>query len=473
VKAIKLVIGTYFVQPWPLGFLFWGGLLSYVIIFILTLSNVEFLYEKENIPLIGFALSFGFLSVFFGTNLRRAIQSPTSLLMPKYRQTQIVAVIISILILMLFPVIWLSFLGFSTMTMITTFMFIITSIIIMTYRFSEELLQIIFLLWILKMGFQTLGMNFGPRIWGLSNLEIFGSKFLYELIFLIIILSALYVFYRYYLKVSIYKEYIAKHSDDGWNRNHDTGPKWQIALVNYLKNRMVKKHKKKKNNRFYQIRLMQYSLFSPFALTVSTVLVFGFFIFIYGLTLVWQFYNFNKSGIDIINTIIHISFVIFILIQVSDFLNHRNRICLLWMQIRSSDKKSFLDSVFWVVIYNSMKYYISVSILYLLSLYALSYSSIKIIAALLLGLNFYIFVPALAFIFSDKIKSEGSNGWNMSMMFLVLFLINIGNAFIRNAGEHLPVVIVVLMITLVISFGILYLGLMKWRKTELTLPGLP
>jgi hypothetical protein len=143
------------------------------------------------------------------------------------------------------------------------------------------------------------------------------------------------------------------------------------------------------------------------------------------------------------------------------------------MQSRTKEKKEFLDNIFWAVMYHSIKYYITVSILYILGLLILSYSGTEAIASLLLGLNFYILIPALAFHFSKNIKSEGSNGWNMSMMFLVIFIITFGNGIISNAGEHLIEVIIFFMVTLVISSVILYLGKIKWRETELTLPGLP
>jgi hypothetical protein len=472
-KAIKIVIGSYFVQPWPLGLIFWGSLVFYFFVTVITMTNVDFLYQEKNIPMIGYAVSIGLFTSFLGINLRRVIQSPTSLLLPKYRQTHILCAFISMIALMIFPVLWFTFIGFSPLLILTALLFISGAVMIITYRFSEQIVQIIILLWIVKIGMQMLGFNFGPRIWGLSDLELFGSQTLFEILFLIIVLTSFFLFYRYYLRVSIYKEYIARHTDDGWNRNHDTGSRWQMALVNYQRNRMISRNKNKKNSRFFQVRLFQYSLFSPFNLTLSTVFVYAFFIFAYGLTVVWQFYNFSKSGFDMINLMIHMTFVIFILILISDFMNHRNRISLLWMQSRSKEKKEFLDNIFWSVIYLSIKFYISVSVLYFLGLFMLSYSGAEVIASLLLGLNFYILIPALAFLFSNSIKSEGSNGWNMFMMFFVIFTITIGNGIISKAGDHLIAVIIFFLVTLVISTVLLYLSKIKWRDTELTLPGLP
>ncbi len=471
-KAIKKVIGSYFVQPFELGFLFWGGLFVYFFALVFSFVNVDEIITEANIPFILFCVSIVSLSSFLGLNLRRVIQSPTSLLMPKYRQTHIAVSFMFIIPFILFPVIWFSFKEISPVTSTAVFFFIVISVLITTYRFSEQIVQFIFLLWLLKIGLQMLGFNIGPRIWGLSDLTIFDSKALFELVFISIIIIIAFIFYHYYLRVSIYKDYIAKHTDDGWSRNHDTGSKWQIKLINFVRSRMIKNYSDNKNNRFYQIRLMQYSLFSPFTLSASTVFVIGFYIFLYALTMIWQFYNFSKSGFEFINLIIYMTFVIFSLVQISDFLNHRNRISFLWMQSRSREKEEFLDNVFWSVVFNSMKYYITVSIFYLAVLSILSYSGMEVIAFLLLGLNFYLFVPALGFIFSDKIQSEASKGWNMAMMFLIIILINIGNKIISSAGEHLPVVIIILLITLIISFGLLILGKMKWRESELTLPGL-
>lgn len=470
-KALKMAMKSYLWQPWPMGFLFYSSMIIYFIFLVLYLTNVDFLYENANIPFIGFVFSIMMLSSFVGVNLRRIIQSPTSLLMPKYRHTQLKAGIFYLLPFVLLSTILMAIKGFSFMTYFTAFVFVAVSVTIMLYRFSEQLVLIILLMWIMKFGLQMLGFNIGHEIWSMTALTIYGSKFLFELAFLFICIIAAYWFYRYYLNVSIQKKYIAKHTDDGWNRNHETGSKFQIYLINKIKERMIKKSRKIKDNDLYQIRLIQYSLFSPFILSLTTILIYCFYIFAYTFTWLWFFYDSTDSSL--LSLIINMTFMIFIIILMSDFLNHRNRISLLWLQSRTKSKTKYLKLVFSSVMYNVAKYYIMISLIYITALLLIGYSSNQILASLLFGMNFYLGIPALAFIFNDRIESEGSKGWNAVIMFSSILILNIGNGIIMNAGEHLTEVIIALLAMTIVTSGLLIIGYRRWLKTDLALPGLP
>ena len=102
----------------------------------------------------------------------------------------------------------------------------------------------------------------------------------------------------------------------------------------------------------------------------------------------------------------------------------------------------------------------------------IGYSSSEILASMLFGLNFYLGIPALAFIFNDRIESEGNKGWNAVVMFSSIVILNIGNGIIINAGQHLPGVIIAMLVLTALNSGLLMIGYGRWLKTELALPGL-
>jgi hypothetical protein len=463
-KSIRYILLTYFQQHF-------FGTFGFVVALFLFLSANIYLFTQigvnENTLEKSFDLFLYALLVMVyivGMHLNRVIKSNSTALLPNYRRDQLITLFIILILFILWPTIILGICGIFILNPLALLLVGAIFVLWISFRFGEGIIVILFIIWGVRFFYEVL--NFHTNVSYFENISLFvNSAFgnIFPVFIILLALAAFGLFFTYLKNVSIYKFLNGQQDNtDPWARDFDrTGPVTEKIMYRII----YKLVSKKSQNILAIIRKFQIYLFGP-ANIVNIQLINMVFILLYFFTisLVWGG-GFAEISEDFI-VVCFLFFFISISILSTDFLQHREKLPVLYLQSYFSERKQFLNIVVFSYLTVAVKQFIFLGIVFLfVPLFMPVLSFVNLWPMYILGFFAYIIVLSLSLIFSKEIISPEAKGWTLTNILFAIISTPIVLALREIlTWQFFTVVGVLCLILFVFSIKI-------WEKTELDFSG--
>jgi hypothetical protein len=468
-KAIGYILLSYFQQD------FWGILATVIAIFILVAASFTAVVDPgvgmEKIESIWHWLLGAYLAVLYisAAHMERLIASDANALLPHYRRYLLIALGLVMVVFLVWPVVITGIRGFPVLTSLAMFLFI-PCLMIGGAFIGANIIVLGVMVWLGKLLHEMLGLKSKIMIFGdFSNFSLLGSKSVFPILVILFSGIVLYLFARNFLKASVYfsqkKTYIRSPFDKGYDKMD------ALTDVIFKRNmeRLLKNNRDKKRSLFHISRLLQTSLFSPGYASITQALVSIAVIIFYVGTIMYVFGT-DISDLAIIPTLLVFYYAAAGMIS-TDFLQHRQRMPLIWMQAQLNSRKAFAKATILTYVIVVVKQHLALSLgMLIMPVFFPAVSVLRLLPLIILGFLVFIILLSLSLLFSDQVLSPKCNGW-LQFNIIVGILIFI---LARNALKLLfntPGTWIFIIVLAVFTGFLLWRAYKKWSDTEFNFTG--
>jgi len=468
-KAIGYILLSYFQQP------FFNTLTTVIAIIILVVASFIAAINPETagkIESIRLAFLVALMMILFvsGLHWRGLIRNNATALFPHYRRYLIATFVLILAAFLLWPVIITGLRGFTVLPMLAMFMFLACIMLPGFFFFGESIFVMGVLVWLGKMAHELLGFKARIMIFDdLSNFSLLGSKLAFPILLILFSSIGLFLFARYLLQAPTQFSNVNMNKTNSYAQNYDQANALTLFITRKSMAFLLKNSRNKKRSLFNTARLLQPALFSPryafFCQSLAEMPVLFFYLLtaayiMVGIKFDTQFVPFLFSFYYITATII-----------TTDFLQHRQRLSLIWVQVQVDSRKTFAKITILTYMMVLVKNYLAYSLgLLFIPLIFPMVSIIRFLPIIALGLLVNVLLLSLSLLFSDQVVSPDSKGW-------MLFHIIVGFAGSLIAITELKLTfntpgtwIFILVLAVITGFLLLW-AYKNWSKTELNFAG--
>jgi hypothetical protein len=268
-----------------------------------------------------------------------------------------------------------------------------------------------------------------------------------------------YVNIKKYLKFSVLDFENGNGDDtDPWIKDYDKSGKFTTKYLNILL-----RHAGGQNPSRSRIinRLNQITMFSPYhvfpASAFAVIIVLLYLISVLFLLDPYIFYHVDWA-VPILILVYHIAAILI----TADFLQHRERIAMLWLYSPSGSRRKFIQSLIRSYISVVIRNYLVISLVFVIFGLSTSLFSIpEIFTLFLIGLIINITLIALSLIYFEVITTPEAKGWTVTNLILAFIFLPIFLKFMTL------LTVVLLVIMFFISGLLLVGGINKLYKVDL------
>jgi len=449
-KSIKYIFLSYFQQY------FFGtfGMIMAMILFIVgtaySFSNSPSVYTCIKI----FYFAIISLSLIMAVHLRRMVKSNASALLPNYRRNQLITSSFLLVIFIFWPVILVFFSNIPVYSVFALYLFTAAVISWSLFKFGDNILLFLILIWSIRFSYEILG--FPAEIQLVS--EAFISVELASLILIIVSFILMLLFYKEYKSLSVLDfEDVDRDETDPWIKDYDKCGN----LINKIMQRRILNVTRKSLSKSKKLSVIfEMALFSPVHLTVvnSVTLI---IILPYMASVLFLL---NPSIYELVENMIPFLILFYFIVAamlISDFLQHRDRLSLLWISSQTSSHNIFIKHTILAFLRVLLRSYISVSLIYVFL--CLTFTSLEwhdILSLMASGLAIYIYLAGLALFSSEFIISPEAKGW-------VVFNI-LAACIVMALSFHYWSSITPVFFLVIYGFVglLLFAGIRRWAHTE-------
>ncbi len=305
------------------------------------------------------------------------------------------------------------------------------------------------------MAYEILGLPIEVRIFPAV------TEYLVHISLFLIIVSIIlfYMNSRHYFRISILDfENIDRDELDPWSKEFD---KTTVVITKYFEKTLAKFANLKTLSKNNINRLFRITLFSPNqAVAASAIMIVIVLAFIYSIFLLLHpevIYQ-HEWILPILILIYHISGIMI----TTDFLQHRERLSLLWMYSVAKSRKDFIYTFCRSYIFIVLQNFLAISIVYFIIALTISIISVQDLLRLFIsGIFINLMLIAISLIYFDVIRSPEAKGWMVPNMLLAFILLPV---YFKQISYFTPIV---LMVLIIISVLMIFFGIRKLYKSDL------
>lgn len=464
-KSIKYIFISFFQQH------FFGTLnvLLAILFFIVAVVRLvtKDLSDPQEIYIIWILFYLALLALVFilSLHLKRMVLSNSTAMLPDYRKKLLYTSISFAAVFFTTPLIFTISEPFPLPVTFSLFIFSTGLILYLNYKFGENIINILAFIWLLRLVYELFGLPVENRILSmLISINNLPSQLYFSLLLTMIGSLLIYLFVKTYLATTVTEaEDSAAISSDPWAKDYD---KDNSFTQKRLKKILTKeKAYKWKSSLWGQIRRLQYSLFSPGTVHFGYGIKIGF-VLIYLFSFIYIMYgqqSFEQRDFIPIYTLVFYISAMFIS---TDFLQHRDRLSLLWMTSVENTRSKFVQKIILTFLYVIIKQYLLVAILFSFVYFLfISNSLAQIMIGILTGLILNLILPGIALLSSRLIESPVAKGWALSNLFAMIVMLTIAVKTWQSIN------ISIIFIGLLLSIILYVLAFMKWRRYDMDYKG--
>lgn len=399
-------------------------------------------------------------------HLKRLIKSSSTILLPDFRKYQVITASLILAVIVVIPAVIVIFHGFPIYISLALLLFATSIATWLFYYFGDNPIVFVGVVWPVRFVYELLGFETRQSFFGsLSDIFFFNNPLLVSIALISLSSWMLYLFARYYLNLSSEKyKYKDFDETDPWARDHDRIDNLTEKLIlRYLK-KIVNMSKMKTRSLMGLIKMQQIALFSPPSI-VSTSLI-GFLALI-PLIATWIYFRDPITFSEIEGRGIVVIYFILSFFLTTDFLQHRNRLPMLYLQSQVPSRKTFTRTTIGSYLLVFLRRYVSISVFISLVLFLLpTFQVIGLFKVWIIGAIFSITMIAFSLLNSNAIKTAEAKGWIITtiIFFIIIIPITLHN------WESLTWLF--LGIVSIICLWLFWLAVRRWDKTELDFAGM-
>jgi len=464
-KAVKYIVLSYFQQN------FFGTLGMVIALIFFIFGNISILkygqmdLSGELIAWKSFYLGLILLLAILSVHLKRMVKSNASALLPDYKKRQFTAACFWLILFAAWPVLITSYFGFPLLLNTALFSFTTAVCLIIFFRYGENIVPLLFIVWILRMVYELAGISVeAPLFSTLMNYWPANHSAHFSIILIFTSCILFYFFIRRYFRLSILEfENENGDSTDPWAKDYDRAGPFLSRLIDKKLQKLTSQ--KSGNYLFKLVKLFQFSLFSPAIQISVNSLRFGFML------LYMASIFFLLSGGNVMES----RFVLIVLILVyqisaafvsTDFLHHRSRLSMLWICAGLDSRKQFGRITAAAYYLQAMKQYVIITVfLTAVSAVLNLFSPFETLMLLIYGFWIFTILPSVSLIFSNAVQSPAAKGWTVTNIFAAFCMMPVFNWL---TGIFSMSVIIFLMIS---SLIFILTAIHKWLQSEFDFSG--
>ncbi|MCP4221158.1 MAG: hypothetical protein GY765_41395 [bacterium] len=403
-------------------------------------------------------------------HLRSLMAGSSSVLLPHFRRNHLIVYALLLSVFLIFPVFVTASNGFPMLQTLAMYLGVLALILWSTFLFGDQIIAIALLGWLGKSLHELLGFKSGYLIFDLpeGGLALLGSQVLFPILVIFAAVVSLIFFVPYFLRKATAMDAVNRGFYYGpYSELYDRQDKPTMRLTAFkMKSLLKKMGEKKKSSVLSEALFFQPVLFSPgFAFALQT------FFFIGGLLVFFISLVFIVNEGALLKTpkyyLWPVIFFITSAMSATDFLQHRSRLPVLWMQTRLKSREAFARSVFITYLLVNVKGFLVCTLLLAASPFVFStVHFINLLPVMAVGLGIYLVMPAMSLMFSDHIRTPNCKGWYLSIFFgafpLILILLGIFNK-VESRDAMWSIIGIFVLLSLLFLIG----RYREWLQTEM------
>jgi hypothetical protein len=361
IKAIGYILLSYFQQ----NFLNIMGTVVAVILLLVasiaSLVNPEAAVEKI-VPIRNyFLVALLFILYVSAMQIKGLIKSNATALFPHYRQYLLMAFGLVLAVFLVWPVVIMGILGVPVLPSLAMFLFVSCLMLGGLFFLGDNLITLGAMIWLGKLVHEMLGFKSKVKIFGdFSDFSLWGAKSIFPLLVTVFSGIVLCLIARFLLKAPT--DFSSKKTDisNPYAKDYDRVNTLTAAIAKRDMALLLKNSHDKKGSLFHIARLRQPGLFSPAYAFLTQSLV-GIPLLIFYLGTVFYVLLGIKFDLMIIPFLLLIYYMIAAMIT-TDFLQHRQRLPLIWMQAQLNSRKAFAKATILTYVMVVVKQHLAVSL---------------------------------------------------------------------------------------------------------------
>jgi hypothetical protein len=361
IKAIGYILLSYFQQ----NFLNIMGTVVAVILLLVasiaSLVNPEAAVEKI-VPIRNyFLVALLFILYVSAMQIKGLIKSNATALFPHYRQYLLMAFGLVLAVFLVWPVVIMGILGVPVLPSLAMFLFVSCLMLGGLFFLGDNLITLGAMIWLGKLVHEMLGFKSKVKIFGdFSDFSLWGAKSIFPLLVTVFSGIVLCLIARFLLKAPT--DFSSKKTDisNPYAKDYDRVNTLTAAIAKRDMALLLKNSHDKKGSLFHIARLLQPGLFSPAYAFLTQSLV-GIPLLIFYLGTVFYVLLGIKFDLMIIPFLLLIYYMIAAMIT-TDFLQHRQRLPLIWMQAQLNSRKAFAKATILTYVMVVVKQHLAVSL---------------------------------------------------------------------------------------------------------------
>ena len=470
-KAIGYILLSYFQQNFLniLGTVI--GTILLLVASIAALGNPEAVKEKIVPTWNYFLVALLFILYVSAMQMKGLIKSNATALFPHYRRYLLMALGLVLAVFLVWPVVITGIRGVPVLASLAMFLFLSCLMLGGLFLFGDNVIVLGALIWLGKLVHEMLGFKSRIKIFGdFTDFSLLGSKSLFPI--MVILFSAVVLFFiaRYLLEAP--PDFSGKKVDisNQYAKDYDRTNTLTAFLAKRNISLMLKNNREKKGSLFHIARLLQPALFSPAYASFTQQLV-GIPMLIFYLGTVFYVLLGTKLDSRIIPFLLFIYYMAGAMIT-TDFLQHRQRFPLLWVQAQLNSRKAFAKAIILTYFMVLVKQHLAVSLgMLILPVFFPVIGVLRLLPIIILGFLVFIMLLSFSLLVSDLVRSPECKGWTLfniigGILGLTYAIIAFKLSFNNTPGTWIFIIVLTVIIAL-----LLWSAYKKWSNTELNFIG--
>lgn len=399
-------------------------------------------------------------------HLKRLVTSSATALLPNFREYQVLAAGLILTVFVGMPVILMHLYGKSLLITLALFLFAASVSLRLFYRLGENPILFTGVVWPVRLAYELLGFETEVTLLNsFSNAPFFNNPSMVALALIFFSCIMIYRFLICYLMLSPEKY---RHHDstetDPWAKEHDQVDAFTGDVISRYLRRVNEAGMENRSSYLHSMRVQQIALFSP--PNIYSISVIRFVAIIPVLATIIYFRDLTSlTGIE--GRGLGLMYFIISFAITTDFLQHRNRLPMLYLQSKIHSRGAFARATILSYLTVILKQYLFVSVIISLILFGLpTYQTIDLLRLWVIGAIISITMVSISLLASEVITSPEAKGWIIAttLIFIVVFILLV------KIWESLTWGL--FGIVGCVSLGLFCLAVRKWERTELDYPGM-
>lgn len=504
-KAIGYILLSYFQQNF-LNIL--GTVIAIILLLIASiaaLGNAETAVEKIVPTWNFFLVALIFILFVSAMQMKGLIKSNAAALFPHYRKYLLMALGLVLAVFLVWPVVITGIRGVPVLSSLAMLLFLSCLMLGGLFLFGDNVIVLGALIWLGKLVHEMLGFKSEIKIFGdFSDFSLWGSKSIFPILVILFSAVALFFIALYLLKappdfsnkkVDISNQYVKDYDRTNAltafiaNRNlslliiscRSLQKKQDIEMTPPKERHpadreggagatRLKNSRDKKGSVFHIARLLQPALFSPTYASFTQQLV-GIPMLIFYLGTVFYVLVGIKLELGIIPFLLIIYYMVAAMIT-TDFLQHRQRFPLIWMQAQLNSRKAFAKAIVLTCVMVMAKQHLAISLgMLILPVFFPVIGILRLLPIIILGFLIFIMLLSFSLLASDLVLSPECKGW---MLFNIIGgILGLTYAIIafKLSLNNTPGTWIFIIVFAIITALLLWSAYKKWSNTELNFIG--
>jgi len=470
-KAIGYILLSYFQQNF-LNIL--GTVIAIILLLIASiaaLGNPEAAVEKIVPTWNYFLVALLFILYVSAMQMKGLIKSNAAALFPHYRRYLLMALGLILAVFLVWPVVITGIRGVPVLASLAMFLFLSCLMLGGLFLFGDNLIVLGALIWLGKLAHEMLGFKSRIKIFGdFSDFSLWGSKSLFPIMVILFSAVALFFIARYLLEAP--PDFSGKKVDisNQYAKDYDRTNTLTALIANRNLSLWLKNSRDKKGSVFHTARLLQPSLFSPAYASFTQQLV-GIPMLIFYLGTVFYVLLGTKLELSIIPFLLLIYYMAGAMIT-TDFLQHRQRLPLIWVQARLNSRKAFAKTIILSYFMVMVKQHLAVSLgMLILPVFFPVIDVLRLLPIIILGFLVFIMLLSFSLLVSDLVRSPECKGWTLFNIIGGILGVTIAIITFKLSLNNTPGTWIFIIVLAVIIALLLWGAYKKWSNTELNFIG--